>query len=188
MNVMFEKYLDTVDKCLKPLPTSERVDIVKEIKGSILEMESDNLTTEQILDRLGNPKDLARAYLGDLLSRETGFSWNRFLTVCAFYSIVGFSGMFVIPCLAIMAPVFVVCGIVSPILMAGNMIDYILNLGLPYMEYMGVFTGIVELNPFAEFAIALVVGVLLFLAGRGCWKALVCYCKKVSKTKANLAI
>ena len=39
MNTTFEKYLDTIDKCLKPLPTSERVDIVKEIKGSILEME-----------------------------------------------------------------------------------------------------------------------------------------------------
>lgn len=29
MNTTFEKYLDTIDKCLKPLPTSERVDIVK---------------------------------------------------------------------------------------------------------------------------------------------------------------
>ena len=49
MNAALEKYLNTVDKCLKPLPASERVDIVKEIKSSILEMESDNLTTEQIL-------------------------------------------------------------------------------------------------------------------------------------------
>ena len=49
MNTTFEKYLDTIDKCLKPLPTSERVDIVKEINGSILEMESENLSTEQIL-------------------------------------------------------------------------------------------------------------------------------------------
>ena len=67
MNATLEKYLDTVDKCLKPLPTSERVDIVKEIKSSILEMEIDNLTTEQIFDRLGKPTDLAQAYLGDLL-------------------------------------------------------------------------------------------------------------------------
>ena len=73
MNAALEKYLNTVDKCLKPLPASERVDIVKEIKSSILEMESDNLTTEQILDRLGKPKDLAKAYLGDLLSKESGF-------------------------------------------------------------------------------------------------------------------
>lgn len=191
MNATLEKYLDTVDKCLRPLPTSERVDIVKEIKSSILEMESDNLTAEQILDRLGKPKDLAKAYLGDLLSKGSGFSWNRFLTVCAFYSIVGFSGMFVIPCLAIMAPVFIVCGIASPLLMAVKMIDYILNLGLPYMENMenmGVFTGLVELNPIAEFVVALVIGVLLFLAGRGCWKLLVNYCKKVSKTKSDLSI
>lgn len=188
MNAAFEKYLDTVDKCLKPLPTSERMDIVKEIKGYILEMESDNLTSEQILERLGKPKDLAKAYLGDLLSNESGFSWNRFLTVCAFYSIVGFSGMFVIPCLVIMAPVLIVCGIASPILMAIKMVDYILNLGLPYMENMGVFTGIMELNPIAEFVVALVVGVLLYLAGRSCWKLLVNYCKKVSKTKSDLSI
>ena len=96
--------------------------------------------------------------------------------------------MFVIPCLAIMAPVFIVCGIASPLLMAVKMIDYILNLGLPYMENMGVFTGLVELNPIAEFVVALVIGVLLFLAGRGCWKLLVNYCKKVSKTKSDLSI
>lgn len=86
MNTTFEKYLDTIDKCLKPLPTSERVDIVKEIKGSILEMESENLSTEQILTRLGKPKDLAKAYLGDLLAKENNFSWNRFLTVGAMVS------------------------------------------------------------------------------------------------------
>lgn len=188
MNAALEKYLDTVDKCLKPLPASERVDIVKEIKGSILEMESDNLTTEQIMNRLGKPKDLAKAYLGDLLSQPGGFSLNRFLTVCAFYSIVGFSGMIVIPCLVIMAPVFIVCGIACPIIMAVKVIDYILNLGLPYMENIGVFTGIVELNPVVEFAVTLVVSVLLFLAGCGCWKLLVGYCKKVGKTKLDLSI
>ncbi len=188
MNAAFEKYLNTVDKCLKPLPTSERVDIVKEIKGSILEMENDNLTTEQILARLGTPKDLARAYLVDLLSKGNGFSWKRFLTVCAFYSIVSFSGMFVIPCLAIMAPVFMICGIACPILMAVKVIDYILGLGLPYMENIGVFVGLVKLNPIAEFFIVLVISVLLILAGRGCWKLLVNYCKKVGKTKSDLAI
>ena len=91
-------------------------------------------------------------------------------------------------CLAIMAPVFIVCGIACPLLMAVKMIDYILNLGLPYMENMGVFTGLVELNPIAEFAVILVVGILLFLAGRWCWKLLVNYCKKIGKTKSDLSI
>lgn len=189
MNAKLEKYLNTIDKHLKPLPTSERVDIVKEIKGSILEMEQENLSAEQIIERLGNPKDLAKAYLGDLLANEAGFNRNRFLIVCAFYSVVGFSGMFIIPSLAIIAPVFILCGIIAPILGAIKMIDYMFSLGLPYIEHIGiVLTGVVELNPIEEFAISLIMGVLIYLAGRGAWKLLLCYCRKISKTKRVLSI
>lgn len=188
MDAIFEKYLDEIDRYLKPLPTSERIDIVKEIKGSILEMENENFSPEQISDRLGAPKDLAKAYLGDLLSKESSSGRNRFLTVCAFYGIVGFSGMILIPCLAIMAPVFMICGILCPILMAIKMFDHIFGFGLPYMENIGVFTGMIELDPIAGFAVCLVAGALLCLAGRGCWKLLLSYCKKVSKTKSDLSV
>ena len=58
-------YLDKVEKYLKPLPISERVDIVKEIKSEILELQSDGKTAEQITGRLGNPKELAKAYVGE---------------------------------------------------------------------------------------------------------------------------
>ncbi len=111
MKAEFEKYLTMVERYLKPLPTSERVDIVKEIKGSILEMEQEDLSEEEILQRLGEPKDLAKAYLGDLLIKESDFSFTRVLTVCAFYSVAGLSGMFVIPILGIVAPVFIVCSL-----------------------------------------------------------------------------
>jgi len=189
MDALLEKYLDTVDKCLKPLPTSERVDIVKEIKGSILEMESENISTEQIMERLGKPKDMAKAYLGDLLSKESGFSWNRFLTVCAFYSLVGFSGMFIIPSLAIIAPCFIVFGILAPLLGAVKMFDYIFHLGIPYIENIGiVLSGVIELNPVGEFIGTLIIGPLLYFAGHGAWKLLVFYCKQVSKAKNTLSI
>ena len=171
MNTTFEKYLDTIDKCLKPLPTSERVDIVKEIKGSILEMESQNLSTEQILTRLGKPKDLAKAYLGDLLAKENNFSWNRFLTVCAFYSLVGFSGLFVIPVLVIVAPTFILCGVASA-----------------YVDYIGFQFGNTALSPIPVFILSLITGIILFLLGRGAWKLLITYCKGISKTKNNLSI
>lgn len=189
MDAKSEKYLDIIDKLLKPLPTSERVDIVKEIKGSIIEMENENLSTEQILERLGNPKDLAKAYLGDLLSKEIGFSWNRLLTVCAFYSLVGFSGVFIIPSLAIIAPAFIVCGIIAPLLGAVKMIDYVFHLGIPYVENIGiVLTGVIDLNPIGEFIGALIIGTLLYFAGCGAWKLLIFYCKQVSKTKQTLSI
>lgn len=90
MNAALEKYLSTVDKCLKPLSTSERVDIVKEIKSSVLEMESEHLSTEQIMERLGKPKELARAYLGDLLTKkriqlEKNYDHLCFLQSCGIF-------------------------------------------------------------------------------------------------------
>lgn len=189
MNAKFEKYLNTVDKHLKPLPISERADIIKEIKGSVIEMESDGLSEEHIFERLGDPKDLAKAYLGDLLAESSGLSKNRFLIICAFYGIVGFSGMIVIPCLAIIAPVFIVCGVASVILAAVRLIDYIFSLNLPYVEYIGIFSdGTTEVNPVLGFAVCLVIGVLLYAGGRFSWKMLIAYCKKVSETKKDLSV
>lgn len=189
MDAKLEKYLDTVDKHLKPLPVSERVDIVKEVKASMQEMQAEGLSSEQILARLGDAKDLARAYLGDLLAESNGFSWTRVLTVCAFYSLVGFSGMIVIPCLAIMAPVFVLCGIFCPIAGTAKLIDYLLDLGIPWMDNVGVFLfGPDPLGPVSTFFFLLVLGALLILAGIFCWKALVGYCKKVGQVKRHLSI
>ena len=56
MNQSLEKYLTAVDRHLKPLPFSERADIVKEIKSTMLEMESEQMSFKQILDRLDNMK------------------------------------------------------------------------------------------------------------------------------------
>lgn len=102
MNTKLDKYLDTVDRHLRPLPASERVDIVKEIKGS--------------------------------------------------------------------------------------MIDSVFRLGLPYVDSIGIFIPGRTLNPFFEFAGCLLIGILLYLAGRGCWKLLLLYCQNVSKTKEHFAI
>ncbi len=105
------------------------------------ELQNNGASAEKIVERLGNPKDLAKAYLGNLLSKERRFSWNRFLIGCVFYSLVGFSGMIVIPCLGIIAPTFIVFGIVTTILGTVKMIDYIFTLNIPYMENIGIFFG-----------------------------------------------
>jgi len=70
MDATFERYLDTVDQYLKPVPASERADIIKEIKGSILEMESDNFTAEQILNRLGSRKILRKHILATCFRKK----------------------------------------------------------------------------------------------------------------------
>lgn len=134
MEKILNDYLEKIEKYLKPLPISERVDIVKEIKSEILELQGDGKTAEQITERLGNPKELAKAYLGDLIAKSNSFSWNRVLAICAYYGISGIE------------------------------------------------------NPVAVFIISIVMGVVLYLIGRGCWKLLVYYIKGVSKAKQHLEI
>ncbi|MDO4281495.1 MAG: DUF1700 domain-containing protein [Peptococcaceae bacterium] len=189
MDKKLEKYLDTIDKNLRPLPASERVDIVKEVKASIQEMLGDGLTTDQVLVRLGDAKTLARAYLGDLLAESRGFSFKRVLTICAFYSLVGFSGMIVIPCLAIMAPVFIACGIFCPLAGAVKLVDYLLGLGIPWVADIGVYLSpSIKLGPVAAFFVLILLGAAMLVAGILCWRALVYYCKKVGQAKRYLSV
>lgn len=188
MNPALEKYLDTISRKLKPLPISERIDIVKEIKGSILEMEQDGLSEEQILNRLGSPKQLAKAYLADLLTKEKHFSIRHILVVCAFYSITGFSGLFVIPVLGIIAPSFLLFGILSPLAGAVKLIDYLLRLDLPFAKQIGFTFGSAELSPAPSFFASIVTGLALALIGYGAWKLLIFYCRKVGSAKRILDI
>ena len=108
MEKILNDYLEKIEKYLKPLPVSERVDIVKEIKSEMLELQDNGKKAEEIIERLGDPKELAKAYLGDLISNSNSLGWNRVLAICAFYSLASFSGLVVIPTLAICSPVFIV--------------------------------------------------------------------------------
>ena len=83
MEKILNDYLEKIERYLKPLPASERVDITKEIKSEILELQSDGKTAEEIMERLGNPKELAKAYLEDLIAKSSSFGWNRVLAICA---------------------------------------------------------------------------------------------------------
>ncbi len=77
---------------------------------------------------------------------------------------------------------------ISPVLGAVKLIDSVFRLGLPYVDSIGIFIPGRTLNPFFEFAGCLLIGILLYLAGRGCWKLLLLYCQNVSKTKEHFAI
>ena len=64
MDKALEQYLNTVDRKLRPLPASERADIVREIKSAMLDMAADGLPTADFpiraLYRPGGESDLAR--------------------------------------------------------------------------------------------------------------------------------
>ena len=97
MDKALTEYLEKVDRYLRPMVVSERVDIVQEIKSEMLELLNDGFLPEQILQRLGTPKELAKAYLGENIVKGAGFGWRRVSAVIAFYSLAGIGGMFVLP-------------------------------------------------------------------------------------------
>lgn len=183
MEKQLNSYLEQVEKYLKPLPVSERVDIVQEIKSEMQELQAAGQTPEQILARLGEPKEMARAYLGDLIAQSGGLSASRVLALCAFYSVTGLSGLFVIPVLGICAPVFLLCGVVTPLLGAVKAVDVALGLHIPYVQYIGI-AGVQ--NPVLVFVLCILAGIALFALGYGCWKLLVGYVKSVSRVKRTL--
>lgn len=185
MDTVFEKYLCKIDRCLKPLRFAERVDIVKEIEGSIQEMQNENLAPEQILERLGSPKELARAYLGELIIKERGCSKKKLAMILAFYSLTGLSGMFVIPVLGILAPVLIFCAAVSPIAGLIKFVGFLFGYDVPYIMFQ---FGSVTLSPIPAFVLSIVMGAVLLFLGRGAWKLLMGYIKTVSNAKRNLCM
>lgn len=190
MDKKLNDYLEKIERHLKPLPVSERIDIVKEIQSQILELQNNGKTAEEIVERLGNPKELAKAYLGDMISKDKTFHWNRVLAICAYYSLASFSGLIIIPTLAICAPVFILTGILTLILGAVKLLDTLLNLNIPYAQnivIISIGTASID-NPFIVFAVSAVVGAVLYLIGRGCWKLLVSYIKAVSSAKHRLSL
>lgn len=185
MEKMLNDYLEKIEHYLKPLPVSERVDIVQEIRSEMLELQNEGKTAEEITRRLGHPKELARAYLGDWIGKSEAFGWDRVAAICAFYSLAGFSGLFVIPVLGICAPACILCAIVAPVAGAVKMVDALLHLGIPYARYIGIAG--VE-NPVLVFFLSAALGEVLYLIGRGCWELLVCYIKGVGKVKRRLSL
>ena len=86
MDEMLSSYLDQVGRRLRPLPAAERADIIREIRSEMLELETGGLTPEQICARLGEPRALAAAYLGDAVAKSPGFSWSRLAAAAALLS------------------------------------------------------------------------------------------------------
>ena len=184
MDPKLESYLDTVDCKLRPLPASERADIVREIKSTMQEMLADGLPAETVLERLGRPDALARAYLGNLLTKPRRGGWLKLLALLAFYSVAGLSGMFVIPILGICAPAFLLCGVLVPLAgLADCLCWYLFGIQVPYI--------VVQLGPYTPppvlgFVCTVIFGGLLLFLGRACWRLLVRYLHAVSSGKKHL--
>lgn len=184
MEQQLERYLETVDRSLRPMPASERVDIVREIKSELLELEAQGLRPEEITSRLGTPRDLAAAYLSDAIVKNPRFSWKRLGSVAAFYSLAGLGGMIVLPAASITAAMFLLCGAVVPAAGLLSLLASLVGIDVPWvMLQFGSWTA----PPLAAFPVSVVTGLLLLLAGRGLWKFTVGFVRMIGQKRRRLA-
>ena len=183
MEKILNQYLEKIETYLKPMAASERIDIVKEIKSEILELQGNGVSSEQIIERLGNPKELAKAYLGESISRSTGFSLRKLSAVIAFYSLAGACGMFVLPITSICGITFMASGILCPIAgiikFAGHLIGYeIPEITIIICSYTA--------SAFTVLPLSILIGAILFVVGTLFWKLTIIMIKSMIKSRKKL--
>jgi uncharacterized membrane protein len=180
-----EQYLTTIEKYLKNMPVSERIDVIKELKSYIEELQINNaLSTDKILERLGSPKDLAAGYLGEKITMGKSSSIKKMLMTFSFYSLVSLSGMFVIPCGTVFACGLMLTGIIGPIAGLIKLMGFYLGFNVPF--YFMSVNGY-EPHPLLAFPLSIALGILLLLSGRAIWRLIIRYIRKVSNTKRTLS-
>lgn len=183
MDTFINQYLGKVDRYLKALSTSERVDIVKEIKSQIVELQNNGKSTEEIVARLGSPKDLAKAYLGESIAKSTEFSWKKFCAVVAYYGLVGTVWMFILPITSIMGITFMGCGLITPVAGLIKFIAFFLGHDIPEIQFsMGSYSA----SAITFLPISIVVGVTFFVIGKLLWVFTINIIKTLNKAKAKI--
>lgn len=178
MEKLLNDYLARVERYLNPLSASDRVDIVKEIKSEMLELLGAGVAPEQIVERLGDAKTLARAYLSDNVAKAHG--WRRVSALIAFYSLAGLGGICVLPVTSICAAAFLFSGAVCPLAGIVKLVGMLLGFN---MDWIGFQFGSYSVGPFATLLLSILLGAILFFAGWLCWKLTVYLVKLMGRGK-----
>lgn len=125
-----EKFRQNLDN----LPEGEREDIIREIQGHIEERLLDGQTEAAILDNLGKPKKLAKAYKGDYYLQKSRPSVLDICYLGSYYIGSSLLSMMIVPLLVVLAFGFLFCAIVAIPL---GIIDFVfevswINVGSPF--------------------------------------------------------
>lgn len=126
---------------------------------------------------------LARAYLGDCARNRKLPRCTRFLAAAGFYSVVGLTGMFVLPVLAVLTAGMLACAVIAPVAGVIEFAGGLFGFDVPFvMMQFGRWT-----MPFwLTLPASLVLGALFLGAAYGLWRALRGYVRAVSRGKSAL--
>lgn len=94
--IQLSEYIETLRRCLAPLPRAERDDIAEEIRVHVRERLASTplVSLHEVLHRLGTPLALAREYQNNQLLQRASRSYSPFLMLRATlrWALTGFQG------------------------------------------------------------------------------------------------
>lgn len=179
MNGLIDKYLAEVEQRLKALSVSERIDILTEIKSHIYEKQAKQQAgIAEILQELGSPSELARAYVAEGLTDQVKFRLSNLLRIVAFYSTAGLSGVFVVPFLAVLSVGLYFVSIMLPVLGLIKSLAAVVGIEVPYAIMM---FGNYQPPAILSFFISLPLALLLYYLAKKLWQVLKRYLAGVSQ-------
>lgn len=183
MDRLLNDYLRTIEKHLQPMPASERIDIVAEIKSQMSELKNNGKTSGEIIARLGNPRELATAYLGEAISKNSAFSWRKLGSIFAYYTLAGAIWTFLLPLTSILGITLMGCGFVIPIAGCIKFIGFLFGYDISNIQFtIGTFSA----NAITFLPISILFGIASFFIGKFLWIATIQIIKRLSKSAAKL--
>ena len=192
MEQQLNAYLEKVEKYLKPMPASERIDIVQEIKSEMSELRSEGKSEEEILDRLGNARELAKAYLEQVITgpgkgKALKPAWRKLCALAAFYSLAGMGGMLVLPLTSVLGVGLMLCGILAPVAGLIKSAGYLLGFEVPWI-LISIETGLFSFqgDTLWVLPVSILIGAVLFLVGKLLWALTLKLVRSFSRAKQRI--
>lgn len=93
-NELMREYLEAVKQSLRYLSAEDKSDIIQEIKSHIQETQiRQSLDMQTILQNLGDPKKLGKAYAGKAIADTIDFNSKSFFRALSYYSSTSIKGL-----------------------------------------------------------------------------------------------
>lgn len=187
MKDKIKAYLEEIKQYLKPLGKEEQEDIIKELQATIMEMQQKGIHEEEIIQRLGTPTNMAKAYLADLLVKEK-FSWRKCVMYFTFYTMTGFFSIMIIPIVLLLMLHFGITSITNLVLSLFKLLDSLFAWHTEFASHLTFQMLGLTLSPFIGFIASIVyVGVAIWMI-QICSKGLEMYFETLRSLKNEMKI
>lgn len=127
--------------------------------------------------------DVLNISMSELFAGEKCKNEKKVGKIIIFYILVGFTGIFILPTLGLIAPTFILCSMIVPILSFIKLITYFFGIDIPIILFQ---IGNFILNPILAFPVSILISIALYFIGKKSWKLLMNYIHYVSNKKKEL--